>query len=1031
MKDGGILRGETWPRRVLGALLVSVLLLSALTVLRAPLAEAADGTILRTITADVPSCSVSTGIAFDGSRLLVSCNYNNQIYAVSPSNGARLTTYSISGVSAIGALAWDRGRGKLWACEGFGGDDHRLWMIDLSTSVATFQFTTQGCVDGLAYDGADDTIWSSADVASSVQHFRTDGTLISSLSVSGKLGSCGNSGIAVGGPNLFLANNGCSQIYKAPKTLQTTTLFGTYPARLEDLECDDITFAGSGKAAIWSKDAYDNVLNAFELNPGDCGYGGFASTITLSPATDQGPVGQYHLVDARVTDPTTGQPLSGALVSFSVVSGPNTGVTGQCSHSIFIFPPDFTCNTDNDGEVKWSYRGTGGVGHDVIEARVSVPSNTFPGTQEVSTTASMDWRDPARYVALGDSFSAGEGLPPYGFPPPGSNQVYNKCHRSATQAYSERFEPSFYNDSIFSYSDGNDVNTTFDFVACSSATTRNVRIGGKAQFNEGGTQLEQDAADANTNVATITIGGNDAGFSEVVKACALHACTSDGYKFKDGKPLTEWLPARIDGLDDELRSTFEQARDKLGADDTTIVVLGYPQLFPASDEEQTCLKLHPWLHEQDFLRQMTSRMNGVLADAAAEAGVHFVPVVDEFAEHEICGNDDEWINGTTQGSNAWSVGDSSFHPKSRGQLGYADALEEWLDDEIASGAPLLSTGLPANPEPTGAFQAQAFAAAAVSSDSLGTIGRIVIEPVEGSAGPCSGDLRLYSPGQQLHLTGSEFASGAEVAVTYAIGDAETRTELAQVTADEDGNIDTVVTLPADLPLDSNGDLQAIGADLDDGSRMLLEVFTLAAPMSNCDVTAPVINLVAPVDGSTYTVGEHVAAEYSCDDGPDGTGVVSCQGTVPSGSAIDTATPGEHSFSVTAVDGAGNRATTTVTYYVRYAFTGFLAPVDNPPVVNVVNAGRTVPVKWIVTDASGAGISSPSSVVSATSMQHQCDTGAPQDSVEVLTTNTGLQYLGDGKWIYNWQTASSYRGTCRTLQLRLADGSIHEALFRFR
>jgi hypothetical protein len=167
-------------------------------------------------------------------------------------------------------MAWDRSRGKLWICN----SDADVYLADLATQTQTFAFESQGCIDGLAYDGTDDTIWSSDDAASSVQHYKTDGTLIDSKDVSGLLGGCGNSGIAVGGSSLLLANNGCEQIYLAPKDLSSASLFGTYSARLEDLECDDLTFGSAGKAAIWSKDAYDSTLNAFELNPGTCGFGG-------------------------------------------------------------------------------------------------------------------------------------------------------------------------------------------------------------------------------------------------------------------------------------------------------------------------------------------------------------------------------------------------------------------------------------------------------------------------------------------------------------------------------------------------------------------------------------------------------------------------------------------------------------------------------------------------------------------------------------------------------------------------------------
>lgn len=241
-----------------------------------PASHAADGSILRTITAQNYNCSVGTGVGFDGTNLLLSCDSDNVITAVSPQDGSFVRSFNISGISAIGAMAWDRGRNELWACGGFSADDTVVYRINLDTQTATRAFGgTAGCPDGLAFDGTDDTLYLSADVATTVQHYSSGGTLLGTINVGGKLGGCGNSGIAIGGPYLFLANDGCSQIYRAAKTDPSSpTLFGSYPARIEDMECDDLTFRAGGKAAIWTKDAYDNVLNAFELNSGDCGFGG-------------------------------------------------------------------------------------------------------------------------------------------------------------------------------------------------------------------------------------------------------------------------------------------------------------------------------------------------------------------------------------------------------------------------------------------------------------------------------------------------------------------------------------------------------------------------------------------------------------------------------------------------------------------------------------------------------------------------------------------------------------------------------------
>jgi hypothetical protein len=253
-------------------IVLSVALSAAITV--GPAAKAADGTILRTITAQNYSCSVGTGIAFDGTNLLLSCNDNNKITAVSPLDGSFVTDYEISGIPSIGAIAWDRSNSVLWACGGFSGDDHIVYVIDLAKKEASEAFSGgPGCVDGLAYDATDNSLWLSPDVSPTVYHYKRFGELIQSYPAN--LGSCGNSGLAIGGRYLFLANNGCSEIYRADRADPAATeLFGTYSARLEDMECDDVSFRTTRQAAIWSKDAYDAVLNAFELNPGDCGYGG-------------------------------------------------------------------------------------------------------------------------------------------------------------------------------------------------------------------------------------------------------------------------------------------------------------------------------------------------------------------------------------------------------------------------------------------------------------------------------------------------------------------------------------------------------------------------------------------------------------------------------------------------------------------------------------------------------------------------------------------------------------------------------------
>lgn len=78
-----------------------------------------------------------------------------------------------------------------------------------------------------------------------------------------------------------------------------------------------------------------------------------------------------------------------------------------------------------------------------------------------------------------------------------------------------------------------------------------------------------------------------------------------------------------------------------------------------------------------------------------------------------------------------------------------------------------------------------------------------------------------------------------------------------------------------------------------------------------DATAPTITLTSPTNGA-YGYGQQVNAEYSCADAL--AGIRSCTGPVESGAQINT-TPGQHLFTVIAVDEAGNRTTQTVSYTV--------------------------------------------------------------------------------------------------------------------
>ena len=89
-----------------------------------------------------------------------------------------------------------------------------------------------------------------------------------------------------------------------------------------------------------------------------------------------------------------------------------------------------------------------------------------------------------------------------------------------------------------------------------------------------------------------------------------------------------------------------------------------------------------------------------------------------------------------------------------------------------------------------------------------------------------------------------------------------------------------------------------------------------APLDDTtDTTAPTVTIATPPIGAVYTRNQVVNAGFSCADEAGGTGIASCVGTVANGQAINTATPGQKTFTVTATDGAGNARVLDRTYTV--------------------------------------------------------------------------------------------------------------------
>jgi len=190
-----------------------------------------------------------------------------------------------------------------------------------------------------------------------------------------------------------------------------------------------------------------------------------------------------------------------------------------------------------------------------------------------------------------------------------------------------------------------------------------------------------------------------------------------------------------------------------------------------------------------------------------------------------------------------------------------------------------------------------------------------------------------------------------------------------------------------------------------------------------DKTAPVVTVTGVVNGATYTLGSVPAAGCSTTDAL--SGVATSASLSSSGGPVGSVT----ATCSGAMDVAGNPGSASATYSVIYNWTGFFQPIDNLPVLNRVKAGSAIPVKFSLGGNQGLSIFAAGYPVSTVTA---CGATATDD-VETTVTAGGSSLSYDAlanQYIYVWKTDKAWAGSCRTLTVKLTDGTIHQANFSF-
>lgn len=234
------------------------------------------------------------------------------------------------------------------------------------------------------------------------------------------------------------------------------------------------------------------------------------------------------------------------------------------------------------------------------------------------------------YDALGDSFAAGTGVAP-------------------SQAY-----PSVL--------DGRMKIALDDAAAVPGATVETMLAG------------QLGALDADTELVTVSVGGNNVGWTQSIAVCLLNAdAACAGAVSQSDAAITGVLPSL-------LNAAYSQIA--IAAPDAHVVVTGYPRLFSPEYGAYTgiltvdlgtgpiSLPFEASVAEQQLMNDAADHLNATIKQAAEARGFQFIDVTSRFMGHGV-NAPDAWVFGITD--------PVPFHPTVDGQHSYGVALRSSIE----------------------------------------------------------------------------------------------------------------------------------------------------------------------------------------------------------------------------------------------------------------------------------------------------------------------------------------------------------------
>ncbi len=480
-----------------------------------------------------------------------------------------------------------------------------------------------------------------------------------------------------------------------------------------------------------------------------------------------------------------------------VINSPSNTITGCKSRNLQDSLSIQVPGLDGIGQLRFTDSN--------MTARGVLAKRNASGAREYyDMTYSWNGHQPSQnsYIALGDSFSSGEGsegtyvlgtdegghriireptiediLNGNGFPT--EYAPYNKCHLSPNS---------------YPYLAANSLGITDNFhsVACSAAMIEDYygKQDGRGEVKDSPlgfwlpgyhAQYEYLKKAGKTDVVTISMVGNDIGFSDKITRCLR---SDSCFHFREDR---ESIAKEISSKFKDLTDLYTNIKKDAG-EGAKVYVLGYPKIFSTASGSTCELSVSLDPEERETAALLVRYLNDVIKTATLNTGVMYVDVTHAFQDHQLCDKDTKAkaVNGLMDGDEIFpAIGAESFHPNALGHQLLERQLLEQTQYFTSPMPPLPKTPLkaPGNEAPS----YQYFVYSAPSAFTPVRIGYYIGDNLNSVF--VKGSVQRITSRNTLLQPNTTFNVFFHSEPTYA----------GTVRTDADGYVDSDITVPNSLP----------------------------------------------------------------------------------------------------------------------------------------------------------------------------------------------------------------------------------------